>query len=71
MATPKMKVSHRRTHHRKAHWLGALKAPETSLCSHCGEPVQNYTVCPVCGYSRGKKVMTVAADKAAAQAEAE
>lgn len=68
MATPKMKVSHRRTHLRKAHWLGALTGPETSTCAHCGEPVLNYTVCPACGYYRGKKVMTVAADKAAAEA---
>ena len=27
MATPKMKVSHRRTHMRFAHWLGEKTAP--------------------------------------------
>ncbi|EEX48717.1 ribosomal protein L32-like protein [Jonquetella anthropi E3_33 E1] len=31
----------------------------------------NYTVCPACGYYKGRKVMTVAADKAAAAAESE
>ncbi|EHM12966.1 MULTISPECIES: 50S ribosomal protein L32 [Jonquetella] len=71
MATPKGKTSHRRTHLRKAHWLGALNSPETTACSHCGEPVANYTVCPACGYYKGRKVMTVAADKAAAAAESE
>ena len=37
MATPKRKVSHARTAQRKAHWLGALSAPETMRCPKCGE----------------------------------
>lgn len=69
MATPKNKVSHRRTHLRKAHWLGALSAPELMTCTHCGSTVMNYTACPDCGYYRGRKVKTVAADKIVASEE--
>ncbi len=65
MATPKMKVSHRRTHNRMAHWLGALKAPGMTACPHCGETIMNYSACPACGYYRGRKVITVASDAAA------
>ncbi|BDF79053.1 50S ribosomal protein L32 [Pyramidobacter piscolens] len=71
MATPKMKVSHRRTHMRFAHWLGEKTAPNMTACSHCGEMIQNYCACPVCGYYRGRKVLKVAADKAETEAKAE
>lgn len=67
MATPKMKTSHRRTHNRFAHWLGKKSAPNTTVCSHCGETIETYCVCPACGYYRGRKVMKVAADKAQAE----
>jgi large subunit ribosomal protein L32 len=59
MATPKRRVSHARTHNRKAHWLGALSAPELTTCSHCGETIQTYRACGHCGYYRGRKVLKV------------
>lgn len=71
MATPKMKTSHRRTHQRMAQWLGSMTAPGMTVCSHCGETIMNYSACPACGYYRGRKVLKVAADKAAAEAQAE
>ncbi|MGN0838947.1 MAG: 50S ribosomal protein L32 [Pyramidobacter sp.] len=71
MATPKMKMSHRRTHLRFAHWLGKKSAPGMTACSHCGEMIPTYSVCPACGYYRGRKVMKVAADKAQAENSAE
>lgn len=57
MATPKRRVSHARTHNRKAHWLGALEAPALTTCSHCGETIQTYRACPACGYYRGRQVL--------------
>ncbi|MDO4987755.1 MAG: 50S ribosomal protein L32 [Synergistes sp.] len=64
MATPKRRVSHARTHNRKAHWLGELKAPEYTVCKHCGEPVQNYCVCPACGFYKGRQVIKIASEAA-------
>ena len=63
MATPKRKTSHARTAQRKAHWLGALSAPETHNCPHCGEVLRLHRACPSCGYYRGMKVMTVEDDE--------
>lgn len=71
MATPKMKVSHRRTHMRFAHWLSKKIAPGMTACSHCGEMIPTYSACPVCGYYRGCKVLKVAADKAEIKAKTE
>ena len=66
MATPKRKTSHSRTAKRKAQWLGALSAPESTACPRCGEKVQTYRACPSCGYYRGRKVMSVGEEDAAA-----
>ncbi|MDO5562198.1 MAG: 50S ribosomal protein L32 [Synergistaceae bacterium] len=64
MATPKRRVSHSRTHERKSQWLGALSAPATTTCSHCGEMIESYRACPACGYYKGRQVVKVA-DKSA------
>ena len=64
MATPKRRVSHSRTHNRKAHWLGALSAPETTACPRCGEIIRTYRACGACGYYRGRKVLAVAEESA-------
>ena len=63
MATPKRKTSHARKGNRRAHYLGALKAPSIASCPKCGEAVQSYCACSSCGYYRGRKVIKVAADK--------
>jgi large subunit ribosomal protein L32 len=59
MATPKRRVSHARTHNRKAHWLGALSAPELTTCSHCGETIPTYQICTTCGFYRGRKLLQI------------
>ncbi|MDR1049375.1 MAG: 50S ribosomal protein L32 [Synergistaceae bacterium] len=59
MATPKRRTSHARTAQRKAQWLGALSAPETAKCPHCGEPVMSHRACPSCGYYRGRAIVEV------------
>ncbi len=60
MATPKRRISHARTHNRKAKFLGALSAPELTTCPRCGEVAQTYRACSHCGYYRGRKVLKVA-----------
>jgi large subunit ribosomal protein L32 len=57
MATPKRKTSHARTAQRKAHWLGALDAPSTTKCTHCGEVVVSHRACPSCGFYKGRKII--------------
>lgn len=64
MATPKRRISHSRTHNRKAKFLGALNAPAVTKCKECGEPIQSYTACPKCGMYRGRKVLKIADDAA-------
>lgn len=59
MATPKRKTSHARTAQRKAHWLGALSAPETAACPHCGEMTVSFRACPSCGQYKGRKIVAV------------
>jgi large subunit ribosomal protein L32 len=59
MATPKRRVSHSRTHNRKSQWLGALETPSTTTCTHCGETIRAYCVCPACGYYKGRQVIKV------------
>jgi large subunit ribosomal protein L32 len=63
MAAPKRRISHARTHNRKAKFLGALKAPETTVCQRCGESVQTYRACGNCGYYRGRKVLNTAKEE--------
>jgi large subunit ribosomal protein L32 len=62
MATPKRRISHARTHNRKAKFIGALKAPSFTTCPRCGESVQTYRACGNCGYYRGRKVLKIASE---------
>jgi large subunit ribosomal protein L32 len=63
MATPKRRISHARTHNRKAKFLGALSAPAHTVCAHCGEIIQTYRACGSCGYYRGRQVLKIAAEE--------
>ncbi|MBQ9904648.1 MAG: 50S ribosomal protein L32 [Synergistaceae bacterium] len=66
MATPKRKVSHARTSQRKANWLGALSAPVTMKCEHCGEVMLAHHACPSCGYYRKRQVVKMKTEEAEA-----
>ena len=57
MATPKRRISHSRTHNRKAKFLGALTAPAVTTCPNCGEAAQTYRACPSCGHYRGRQIV--------------
>jgi large subunit ribosomal protein L32 len=63
MATPKRRISHARTHNRKAKFLGALRAMPVTICPKCGEEIQTYRACGHCGYYRGRKVLKIAEEK--------
>ena len=57
MAVPKQKTSKARTRRRRSH--DALEMPKSSLCSNCSEQKMPHSVCPHCGFYRGRKVIEV------------
>jgi len=50
MRHTKSHTKNRRSHH-------ALLATSFSKCANCQAPKRRHTVCPSCGYYRGKKVL--------------
>lgn len=52
MAHPKRKQSKTRRDKRRTH--DSITAATIAKCSNCGTAVQYHTVCPDCGYYRGK-----------------
>ena len=54
---PKRKVSPGRRDRRRAH--DALKSPNLITCSNCGEMRLPHTVCPNCGFYKGREVINV------------
>jgi large subunit ribosomal protein L32 len=57
MAVPKRRTSKSRKHTRRAH--DGLTIPSTIRCSRCNTPIERHTICPECGYYRGKPVIAV------------
>jgi len=54
---PKRKISKARRDRRRAH--DALKAKNLVTCSNCGESRLPHTVCPNCGFYKGREVISV------------
>ena len=52
MAHPKHRTSKQRRNKRRTHY--AITVTAIAKCSNCGAAVQYHTVCPECGYYRGK-----------------
>ncbi len=46
--------NNRRSHH-------ALENPATSLCGNCGAPRLQHSMCDVCGFYKGEKVIDMKA----------
>ena len=61
MALPKRRFSRARRDKRRTQIH--LTAPNIGRCSHCGASVMSHRVCPACGYYRGRKIVSVKADK--------
>lgn len=55
MAVPKRKVSKARRDDRKANWRAT--APTLVECPQCKAMIKAHTVCPECGYYKGKEVV--------------
>jgi large subunit ribosomal protein L32 len=56
MAVPKQKQSHARTAKRRAQHK--IDAPAYNSCPQCHSPRLPHRVCPVCGYYRGREVVS-------------
>lgn len=54
---PKRKVSKGRRDRRRAH--DSITARNLVQCSNCGEMRLPHTVCPHCGYYKGREVISV------------
>ena len=56
MAVPKKRRPKART--KIAHAINfRASAKNTGVCKNCGAPVLPHTVCPVCGFYKGRKVI--------------
>ncbi len=58
---PKRKLSKGRRDRRRAH--DALQVTQLVQCSNCGEMRLPHTVCPNCGYYKGREVIEVEKEK--------
>jgi large subunit ribosomal protein L32 len=52
MAHPKRKISQQRRDKRRTHYKASFV--QLATCSNCGATVKYHTVCPECGFYRGK-----------------
>ncbi|GHT15635.1 50S ribosomal protein L32 [Bacteroidia bacterium] len=55
MAHPKSRLSKQRRDKRRTHYKAEV--PTLATCSNCGATVEYHTICPECGFYRGKQVM--------------
>lgn len=61
MAVPKKRKSPSRRNMRRAHH-DKRSAPNLSACPECEELNLGHTVCPACGYYKGRQVLQIAQD---------
>jgi len=57
---PKRKLSKGRRDRRRAH--DALEVKKLVRCSNCGEMRLPHTVCPSCGFYKGREIIKVESD---------
>lgn len=57
MSVPKKRSSKSRKNRRRQHI--SLKKPTLTECQKCGKKVLPHTVCPFCGFYKGRVVMDV------------
>ncbi len=61
MGVPKRRHSNERTRLRRAHDFLKLKSP--SKCANCGASILPHRVCPLCGFYRGRQLITMKVKK--------
>ena len=54
MAVPKKRTGASAQAHRRANWKGTV--PATTTCKNCNAIIPTHTVCPECGFYKGKLV---------------
>ena len=57
MAVPKQKHTKSRRNIRRAHIR--LTSPALTKCQKCGKLIKFHTVCPYCGFYRGREIINV------------
>jgi len=67
MAVPKKRTGASAQGHRRSNWKATV--PETTTCKNCSAIVLTHTVCPECGYYKGK-VVSIKAEGYVSQTEA-
>ncbi len=60
-AQPKKKISKVRGRTRRGHFKTTL--PQLSKCPNCGTPKRSHTICPECGWYKGKKIIKTKLDE--------
>ncbi len=55
MAVPQRRTSKTRKRLRRGHFK--LEITGKTVCSHCGALIDSHTVCPECGYYKGKEIV--------------
>jgi len=61
---PKKKISQAKGHQRHSTWEGLnikrmVDTYQISVCKNCGAKKLSHRVCPVCGYYKGKQILTI------------
>ena len=61
---PKKKISQAKGRQRHSTWEGLniqrmVDTYKVSVCKNCGAKKLSHRVCPVCGYYKGKQVITI------------
>lgn len=68
MAVPKKRTGASAAH-RRANWKGTV--PATTTCKHCNAVIPTHTVCPECGFYKGKLVSIKGAQAEAVEVKEE
>jgi large subunit ribosomal protein L32 len=62
MAVPKKRHSCSKVKRRRMHYY--LETKELVKCENCGKEKLPHTVCPFCGFYKGKKILEITKEKA-------
>jgi len=57
MGTPTQRHTKGKRNQRRMHIF--LEAPNLIFCPKCGKPIPPHTICPNCGYYKGREVINV------------
>ena len=61
MTAPKSRGTKSKRDKKRLHIV--LKSPNLVKCQKCGKLIRSHTVCPFCGYYKGRKVLDILSKK--------